>query len=278
MLVGISVTVLDQLITTNISPLAISSIVVGTVITMRPILSATIYLSSYILFYNLMELTIVEESILLSNRVNGLSILAIGFVLILILWQYFYTTVTQGKYIERQRKQLERMAYTDSLTGLPNRRYFDELLQKELTCIHKNNHVSTLLLVDIDNFKRVNDDFGHPVGDEVLKDFSDLLVDNLRTDDAVARFGGEEFIILITDMDLNDGFKFAERLRDVIEKNVVQVGKHVVQITSSFGIVQVDIDYESFDDVYYKLDKALRYAKKGGKNRVEMFTEDCLDS
>lgn len=271
--VGIIFSVLDQMITTNISPLIIASIVAGTVISMQPLISLFIYLFSYVAYYNLLALTVMEETILVTNRVNGFSILGVGFVLSIILWRYFYTTVTQKHFIERQQLQLERMAYSDSLTGLPNRRYFDDLLLEEMERTQRNNDESTLILLDIDNFKMINDEFGHPVGDEVLKNFSTLLEDNLRTADSVARFGGEEFIILIPNSNLEEGRAYAERLRRAIQNNVMQIGEHTLQITSSFGVVQIDKNHDRFDELYYKLDYALRTAKRAGKNRTSTETK-----
>lgn len=264
--VGMLIVVIDQMITTSITPLIIAGITVGTVILMCPVHSFIIFGFAYFFYFNLLEGMVADKAMLLSNRMTGFSF--IGILLTIIFWRYFYKTTVPKKFIEKQRKQLELMAYNDSLTGLPNRRYFDEILKREITAIKENDHVSKILMLNIDNFKQVNDKYGHPAGDKVLREFSNLLSDTIRTEDIVARFGGEEFIILMLDMSTKDSFTHAEQLRKAIQNRVIFIENTALNITASSGVVQLDEQNQKFDVLYQSLDRALSVVKKNGKNRV----------
>lgn len=271
--VGTSISILDQMVMTSITPLIIACITTGTVILMRPIYSFVVFGFTYFFYFYLLGWIVLDETILLSNRINGFSIIGVGLLLSIIFWRYFYKTTVQKKYIEKQRKQLELMAYNDSLTSLPNRRYFDALLKREIITIQKNNHESTILMLDIDDFKQINDNYGHPAGDKVLMEFSNLLSDTIRTNDIVARFGGEEFIILMPNISDKDSFVHAEKLRQAIQNHVIFVKNDTLTITASFGVVQLDKQNQKFDELYHSLDRALSVAKENGKNRVVLSNE-----
>ncbi len=271
--VGTSISILDQMVMTSITPLIIACITAGTVILMRPIYSFVVFGFTYFFYFYLLGWIVLDETILLSNRINGFSIIGVGLLLSIIFWRYYYKTTVQKKFIEKQRQQLELMAYNDSLTTLPNRRYFDELLKREITAIKENNHVSAILMLDIDDFKQINDNYGHPAGDKVLMEFSNLLSDTIRTNDIVARFGGEEFIILMPNISAKDSFIHAEKLRQAIQNHVIFVKNDTLTITASFGVVQLDKQNQKFDELYHSLDRALSVAKENGKNRVVLSNE-----
>ncbi|NLP44164.1 MAG: GGDEF domain-containing protein [Peptococcaceae bacterium] len=191
-------------------------------------------------------------------------------MLSIIMWHYNYTNITQKRRIEFQRKQLEQLAYYDPLTGLPNRRFLEELLKREYSLMQRHGHETVIIILDIDNFKSINDTYGQPVGDDVLRQLADLLRNSVRESDTVSRFGGEEFIILMPKTSLEGGYVFAERLRKIIMEERFTVGSTTLQITSSFGVSSMrDIYNQTIDDYYSLADKALYLAKKGGKNRVE---------
>lgn len=117
---GIIIVTIDQLVTTNITPLMIASIVVGAVFVIRPLVSAPIFFISYLVYHYSIALTIASPEMLLSNRVNGATILALGFLISVMTWSYNYTNIIQKRRIARQQKQLEKMAYHDPLTNLHN--------------------------------------------------------------------------------------------------------------------------------------------------------------
>jgi diguanylate cyclase (GGDEF)-like protein len=267
---GIIIVSIDQLVTTNITPFLIICIVIGAFFLLRPVISFALFASSYAAFYYLLSFTITNQEVLLSNRVNGATAVGIGFLLSVTLWQYNYTNVIQKKFIEVQQKQLEKMAYYDPLTDLPNRRLFEKLIKREFASMQRYGHEAVLVFLDIDDFKQINDTYGHTVGDEVLRQLADLLKNKIRESDTVARFGGEEFIILLPRTSVEEGYVFAERLRKLIMEKIFTVDSITLQITSSFGVSSLrDVNGKIMDNYYCQADKALYYAKQSGKNRVE---------
>jgi diguanylate cyclase (GGDEF)-like protein len=163
--------------------------------------------------------------------------------------------------------RFEHEATTDYLTGLWNRAKFDRLFHDELIRAQRYLHPFSLILADIDHFKTVNDDYGHLVGDAVLKDFAQLLSQNIRQTDSVARWGGEEFIILCPNTDKDGVMQLAEKLRQVIQNYCFTTIGHK---TASFGVAT----YYSQEDgleLFRNVDKALYQAKEGGRNKVVSF-------
>lgn len=271
MAAGIAIVTIDQLVTNNITPFLLTCIACGTIFLIRPLISFIIYSTSYLTYYLLIALTITNQEMLLSNRVNGITAIGIGLLLSIILWNYSYTNITQKRRIEMQQKQLEQMAYYDSLTDLPNRRLFKKLIEQELASMHRHGHESVVIMLDIDDFKNINDTYGHPVGDEILRQLAGLLNSNIRKYDTVCRFGGEEFIILMSKTSLEGGAVFAERLRKLIMEEKFIVGSITLQITCSFGVSLLSVnDGQDSENYYFLADKSLYVAKHSGKNRVEI--------
>jgi diguanylate cyclase (GGDEF)-like protein len=270
MAAGIAIVAIDQLVTTNITPFILISVICGSVFLIRPLVSAVIFLVSYAAYYVLIGLAITDQNILLSNRVNGIIAVGIGFLLSYILWRYNYKSIVQQRRIESQQKQLEQLAYYDSLTDLPNRRMLEQLIKQELAAMERHGHDTVLVILDIDDFKKINDTFGHPAGDSLLRQLADLLKDNVRGADTVARFGGEEFVILMPHTTLEEGYAAADRLRKRIMDESFFVENATLKITSSFGISSLrEVDSKMLEDSFLRADKALYLAKQSGKNRVE---------
>ncbi len=267
MMTGIVITVFDQLITSNITPFILSCVVVGIVFLIRLAISVLIFLFSYLAYYTLIGIYINDADILLSNRVNGITAVALGLFTSVILWHYNYINIVQKRRIEKQNLQLEQLAYYDSLTDLPNRRMFDKLVEHEFSMMRKEGYESVLVLMDIDDFKTVNDTYGHLAGDDVLRQFAKLLRENLRETDIVARFGGEEFIILMPSTNIEEGYVFTENLRKRIMEAEFAVESKEIKLTSSFGMCKLT---KGKNEKHYfcSADKALYRAKQMGKNRV----------
>jgi diguanylate cyclase (GGDEF)-like protein len=163
--------------------------------------------------------------------------------------------------------RLLALANTDGLTGLPNRRRFDEIYKAE--CHRGDRYARPLsaLLVDVDHFKRVNDTYGHPVGDEVLRRVADALKSILRSSDHVARYGGEEFAILAPETGREGASLLAERIRREVELLEIPVGEKLVRITCSVGVAVREGGLSSCQ-LIRRADMALYQAKHSGRNRV----------
>jgi len=165
-----------------------------------------------------------------------------------------------------KQKEAERMAETDPLTNIYNRRKFSELLDKEIERVERYNRALSVILLDIDNFKKINDTYGHDTGDYVLKRISRLIRENIRKVDTLARYGGEEFIIILPETNLKGSMAIAGRIRRVIEKTSLDKVGH---ITISAGI-STFTEGDSRQSIVKKADRGLYIAKREGKNRVSV--------
>ncbi|WP_150300773.1 GGDEF domain-containing protein [Pseudomonas profundi] len=173
--------------------------------------------------------------------------------------------------IERRRvleQELKRQATTDPLTGLFNRRQYEMLFDRECERSKRNGSRLSLCVADIDFFKRVNDEYGHDAGDQVLKHVADLLGNALRQSDIIGRFGGEEFILLLPDTGLADAEVVINRLRQKLEAAPLSIAGHHIGVTATFGLTEVCKDDHTIEDVIRRADKALYEGKTGGRNRV----------
>lgn len=167
--------------------------------------------------------------------------------------------------IEEQRKK----AMHDALTGLPNRESYQQRLEQEMQRIKRYGGKLSLMVCDVDLFKRINDTYGHLAGDKVLKIIARSLQKNLRDSDFIARFGGEEFVALMPETSTDEAKIVAEKLRKKIEESPFNFKKEPVQITVSFGISEF-AEGESVDNVFERADKALYKAKEQGRNQVQV--------
>lgn len=168
------------------------------------------------------------------------------------------------------KKQLTKEATTDMLSGLYNRRYFFEASQKSFYAAMRYEQELSILMLDIDKFKNLNDNFGHIYGDRVIRVLSNLLKKAVRTSDVLARYGGEEFIILLPQSDIEKSMQFAERIRLEIEKKQIQSDNgQTPEITVSIGLTQLDDEKDSdIEQLILRCDKALYSAKESGRNKV----------
>jgi len=182
------------------------------------------------------------------------------------------TQVRRKRFQDRLRASYEvslSMALTDPLTGLYNRRYFEVHLQKMLQQSRRNNKEMALLIMDIDHFKQVNDTYGHGVGDEVLKEFADRVQEKLRSFDLVARFGGEEFVAILPDVNETVAHIVAERLRSAIADEPIKckAPEGQIDVTVSIGGTMIAPDSDaSIEELLKKADDALYEAKENGRN------------
>ncbi|MEI7750757.1 MAG: diguanylate cyclase [Candidatus Omnitrophota bacterium] len=165
--------------------------------------------------------------------------------------------------------RLEKMALLDPLTELYNRRGLQQALKRETQILSREGGPLMVLLFDIDDFKKINDSLGHPVGDILLKETAKKIQDSVRASDHVARIGGDEFILLLPRTPLQEGLRLAERLRFAVSSTTITVSeKETLRITASFGLAPVPVDVTSVDDLLAISDPLLRKSKNEGKNRI----------
>ena len=177
----------------------------------------------------------------------------------------------QTQEIEKLRDELRKVkeeANVDALTGLRNRRSFERTLQEFYRDYKKFGYPFSLIMMDIDNFKQVNDTYGHLVGDRVLKEIGNILRNYLRAKDVPARTGGEEFAIILPGVTKKEAIMVAERLRRVISRHKVKVDSTDLSVTASFGVSEITDDVEEPEDLLREADKNLYQAKRTGKDKV----------
>ena len=173
--------------------------------------------------------------------------------------------LTIGKYQQR----LENMATKDKLTGTDNRHAFESSFQQAIKSANRRKEPLSMVLVDIDNFKRVNDIYGHLAGDSVIAGMANILRANLRNSDLICRWGGEEFLMLLPDCDKNSSVLLVEKIRARIEKEDFIAGDKHIPVTASFGISSYQ-HQETQNTFFERADKALYRAKAQGRNRAEV--------
>jgi len=176
------------------------------------------------------------------------------------------TVITE---LEEAQKQLEDQSNRDFLTNLYNRRYFHEVSKDIINVSRREGKQSSLISMDIDKFKNINDTYGHDIGDKVIKALADILKQKTRKSDIAARFGGEEFILLLPMTDIEGAQKIAEKLRINVENTqVITDTQEPISFTISLGVESVHKDDIEIEDVLKRADKALYIAKESGRNRV----------
>jgi diguanylate cyclase (GGDEF)-like protein len=159
----------------------------------------------------------------------------------------------------------EEAAFTDHLTGLANRRRFERQLEREVARVERFGHPFTLLMLDIDSFKNLNDTFGHDAGDDAIRRLSKVLCEGTRGIDLAARIGGEEFAVLLVETRKDGGFEVAERLRIAIKSLELP---HAGHITASFGVAECPSDAQTAAEILKAADVALYEEKRNGRDQV----------
>jgi two-component system cell cycle response regulator len=167
-------------------------------------------------------------------------------------------------------KRLELLSITDGLTHLHNHRYFQDELARAFEESQRYHRPLSMAMIDIDYFKKVNDTYGHAVGDDVLKAVSKLYAESVRSTDLVARYGGEEFVVMMPETELPDAITFAEKIRALIESAPIQTQAGPVPVTVSLGVSSVPYsNVRNSHELIVVADKALYRAKRAGRNQVQ---------
>lgn len=174
--------------------------------------------------------------------------------------------LSQNKNLERDREEFRKLSILDELTGVFNRRHIVTSLQEEMNQFFLLKRKFSLILLDVDFFKKINDTFGHPAGDLVLKEVVNVICSCLRSADQVGRYGGEEFVVILPNADKNNAFKIAERIR-------IKVASYrfsdptLPSATISGGIAEIR-EYDSMDSLLERADQNLYKAKNSGRNKI----------
>jgi diguanylate cyclase (GGDEF)-like protein len=191
------------------------------------------------------------------------------------------TQIRRKKYQEALKSNYQEsvsMAVTDSLTRLYNRHYLDTHLKNLVRQAGEQGRALSVIIMDMDHFKSVNDTYGHNVGDEVLRQLSDIIVNTIRSADLAARFGGEEFVVLMPETDAMRAYEGAERLRKAVESHIFQISheQKTLQKTISIGYASMRPD-DTPESLLKRADTALYQAKNGGRNKVLPLAEEIYE-
>ncbi|WP_298272041.1 sensor domain-containing diguanylate cyclase [Geobacter sp.] len=186
--------------------------------------------------------------------------------LLSVLGSFAAMAIENAQLHERTR----HMAITDALTGLYNHRYFQQVFSRELNRAKRYEKPFSIIMMDVDDFKKFNDTYGHPHGDKVLAAMGDILTEALRDSDMAFRYGGEEFIVLLPETDFSNAFQVAERLRELVERKSVTILQGIAPhgVTVSVGVACYPRDGETRGELLKGVDDLLYRAKEFGKNRV----------
>ena len=180
---------------------------------------------------------------------------------------------THKKELEKVNADLALLSQVDGLTCLFNRNYWQKCIETEFKRYVRHRQTSTLVMLDIDNFKRVNDKYGHTVGDYVIKHLAQIISEQVRETDITGRYGGEEFVIFLSGTSSSDAMIFTERLRKTVESSVFIYNDIEIKYTISIGIAEVLPALESVSQWLENTDKALYESKNNGRNRVTVYQD-----
>lgn len=189
--------------------------------------------------------------------------------------EIFATQAVTAIQSARQYDEIKRLTFIDALTPAYNHRFFQEALSKEIHRHSRTGHEMALAMLDLDNFKKINDTYGHPVGDEILKGLVEELMTNARDSDVVARYGGEEFAIIFPDTPAHSAREAANRLREIVERREFRLPQLAapMRVTVSIGVAVYPQDGVTPADLISRADSALYWVKKHGKNQVAVASE-----
>ncbi|MFM1896931.1 MAG: hypothetical protein RLZZ385_2005 [Pseudomonadota bacterium] len=210
-------------------------------------------------------LTGLDGANVITTEGNVYALTALGFMMAMVLATFGILSL----YNERLTVDIQRLATIDPLTNIYNRRAFINAAEKELARGDRSGRYPCLLMLDIDHFKRVNDTCGHAAGDQVLIAMTTALQEALREQDILARFGGEEFAILLPETERDGAIILAERLRAAVAALITRVGQKTLRITVSVGIA-VAVEGDTLDDLVGRADQAMYAAKEAGRNCVKI--------
>jgi diguanylate cyclase (GGDEF)-like protein len=268
---------LDQTIHKNIGSVFIANLIIfSAVILLKFPLNLTVYSIPFLTYLG--GLVVFQHNVdsLLSNSINGLIFFFAAILISTVIYNCYYQTIAENIVLEETIAKLDYMSNHDPLTELLNRRSFKAQVDERMKIINEGKKTAALILMDIDHFKHVNDKFGHPIGDIAIKEVSHILIEHIRTDDLATRWGGEEFLIFLSQASIDEAYALAENIRLAIQNKIVLDDESQIKITASFGVSLLEDNYsDSFDTSYKAADTALYRAKNQGRNKVMMASSDA---
>lgn len=228
-------------------------------------LCAIIYFMMFQIIINLTPLHIVNHDI--ENIMGDVNLFVafglLGFVMI----RYSAAVIENEHKLEQLNNKMSQMASTDQLTGIPNRRYIYRMIESESDEYNLSHKRFVIGMVDIDDFKIVNDTYGHLIGDRVLIEVVNRIQLELRKHDVVGRWGGEEFMIILPQTNLKSGRKVFERIQKTLADKIIDCGKFQIPVTITIGIAEYNPTLP-FDELISQADECLYFGKRNGKNCV----------
>lgn len=246
------------------------SIVISVMSLLRPGAAVPVFFGIYLFFnHALMELGL-SPAQHASVQLLTLSVPVLSSAVSFMMWRQYVKTVLVQRQLSARNAELMYLAQHDPLTGLYNRRHFTQEAAAELARAARAQLPTSMLIADIDFFKKINDRYGHPAGDLVLKQVAYLLTTAVRGTDVVARLGGEEFIVLMPNTTRSGAMALAQKLCSSLEQHPLKIPPHQVSVTLSAGVSELAAGQAgSFEELYAAADLALYDAKAQGRNRVE---------
>ncbi|WP_379128194.1 GGDEF domain-containing protein [Paenibacillus sp. sgz500958] len=275
---GIYLTSQDQLVNSGMTPFVIICLALAVVLRIHPLSALISYVTAYTVFYFSISYTQPHPDIVLSLRINAVCTVLVSIGISWIMWrQNLKLIYMRRKVAHRQsrlklkNRQLHYLAGHDALTGLLNRMQFRKEAYIEIERMRRSGQECSMIILDIDRFKGINDHYGHPVGDKVLTDIAGIIRSTIDQQYICARLGGEEFIMLLYGAKASDAFCTARLLCTAIGEYSFRTEDIAVHVTASFGVAAMPVDDVSpLDQAYKRVDKALYRAKEKGGNTVEM--------
>lgn len=241
----------------------------GVIVLIKPPRNYIVYSIPHSLFLGLSFYFIEDQRLFSGNLINSTMYFVCILILSRIVYENQFSHMIKNIALIEANEELEHLSNHDFLTNIANRRHFEAKVKEK----YSNNpqSKSVLAMIDLDYFKKVNDQYGHGVGDIVLQEVAALMKANIRESDLLARWGGEEFIILFTDSSLHDSKEIVERMRKAIEAENIIVDGNKISITASFGMCKFKSNTETdINNSYRKADDLLYLAKANGRNRIEI--------
>lgn len=274
---GVALSVADQWVGSNTTNYVMITLFVGMLALLRPLAALLLYGLAYGVLYQALALTQTDPAMLAMARSHSFTGTLMSLAASIAMWRQFTTAtvlrrqLTQSNNtLEKKQQELSYLATHDTLTGLRNRRAFLQDAEHELSRALRYPSETGVLVADLDYFKRVNDLYGHPAGDTVLRHFAQLLKGQLRESDIAARLGGEEFIVLLPGTGAAGTTVVAEKIRQAVEATPAMHAGQSIGVTVSIGASGLPAAHRActIETLYAQADQALYAAKAGGRNRV----------